>query len=218
MINTIDKLHHKLIRFNAISISSLFERLSSSTAKLSKDLKKLVNFGVASSIPDVYFPSPLFDSLWDITYQVLKNAIDHGIETEEERKLNHKPLVAMITIEVGFESNDELFIKIRDDGKGISNQKIIKTALNKKLISKKEAENFLESDNKEAYNILFIPSFTTQENVTTLSGRGVGLDVINKEIKNFNGKISIDSKLEQWTEFTVKLPITSNHILIDSHN
>ncbi len=211
-----EKLYHSLIRFDAITITSLFERLNSSTAQLAKELNKSVAFSILPDAPIVYLPHRLFDSLWNALYQVLKNAIDHGVESKEVRLARKKPKVAQIALSVTLDSQDNLVIRLRDDGKGIDTGTIIETAMTRGLISAKEKETLENSPPEEVHKLLFLPGFSTQAEVTTISGRGVGTDVIRKEVESYSGSISVVSQVGEWTEFILCFPVVSNHIFVES--
>ena len=215
LITLIDQLYYEVIRFDTIALDTLFERLNSSTAQLSKELAKSVMFSVDSSSPGIYLPHRLFDSLWNALYQVLKNAIDHGIEAAPLREEQGKPPMAQILFSVAV-NNGELILRLRDDGKGISPQATIQTALEHKLISPKEAKRLKTSQSpEEVYQLLFSPGFSTQKDVTTVSGRGVGTDVIIKEVESYAGRISVASEVGHWTEFVLSLPIEPNNIVVE---
>lgn len=209
-------LYHGLIRFDTMVLTTLFERLNNSTIQLSKELNKSVTFSVTPTPPTIHLPHRLFDSLWNALYQVLKNAIDHGAEPEETRKSLGKSSFTQIVLSVEVLA-DQLVLRLRDDGKGLNPQSIIETALKRKLISLKEAKKLESSESSdEAYQLLFLPGFSTQTEVTTISGRGMGTDVMRQEVKAYSGDIRINSKEGEWTEFTLTFPIQNNHIIIET--
>lgn len=211
----VDKLYHSLIRFDAMGINNLFERLHSSTSQLAKELEKSVMFSLAPNPPTVYLPHRLFDSLWNALYQVLKNAIDHGLEPSEVRETKGKPSFAEILFSVAVEA-DHLLMCLKDDGQGISPQATIQTALEKKMITQKEAKRLEKSSSQEEiFQLIFSPGFSTQRTVTTISGRGMGTDVIRKEVESYSGTIKVESEVGQWTTFTLSVPIAQNHIVVE---
>ena len=215
LIGLIDQLYYDVVRFDTIALDTIFERLNSSTAQLSKELEKSVMFSIESHSTGIYLPHQLFDSLWNALYQVLKNAIDHGIETAPVREELGKPHMAQLLFSVEVNTG-ELILRLRDDGKGISPQTAIQTALKHKLISQKEAKRLEMSDSKEeVYLLLFSPGFSTQKDVTTISGRGVGTDVIKKEVESYSGRVSVASDVGHWTEFILSIPIGPNNIVVE---
>ncbi|MBF0286222.1 MAG: Hpt domain-containing protein [SAR324 cluster bacterium] len=215
LVLLIDQLYHGLIHLDAVPITTLFERLNSSTAQLSKELDKSVEFSVGSNSPTVHLPHRVLDGLWNALYQVLKNAIDHGIEDPPTRAKCNKSPVGQIIFTVNV-IDELLVLQLHDDGRGINPQDIIRTAVERGVISKEKAkqlEGFDSTD--EIYQLLFSPGFSTQKVVTTISGRGVGTDVIREEIEEYSGQISIVSEVGQWTEFILRVPIAPNHIVVE---
>lgn len=217
LLEMADKLYHGLIRLDAISIVFLFERLLSSTTQLSKELNKSAIFIVDEGAPTVYVPHQMFDSLWNALYQVLKNAIDHGVESPEIRKTLNKPKDAQILFSVKVH-DDMLLLCLKDDGKGILPQSAIDTALAKNIITAEKAKFLEESgSDEEIFQLLFSPGFSTQETVTTISGRGVGTDIVREEVEAYSGKIVVKSEVGLWTAFTLTVPIRENHIVVEDN-
>ncbi len=211
----IDQLYHGLIHFDAVPITTLFEKLNSSTAQLAKELDKSVEFSIGSNPPTVHLPHRVLDGLWNALYQVVKNAIDHGVEDPLTRANQGKSNIAQVIFSVNIVEG-QLVLRIRDDGKGINPQETIAAALERGVISEEKAQQLQNPDSTdEIYQLLFAPGFSTQKVVTTISGRGVGTDVIRKEIEEYSGQISIDSEVGQWTQFTLSVPIASNHIVVE---
>lgn len=150
---------------------------------------------------------------------LLRNALDHGIEPTEERIGSKKPPRGMITIKA-LELKGTIQIVIRDDGRGINPKKVMDQALAKGLISKSRAANL---SLEEIYELIFVSGFSTAEQVTEISGRGVGMDVVKSTITGMNGKIKIDSTLGQGTQFTLNIPtpktvMVDQTVLVKSHN
>ncbi len=211
----LNQLYHELLRFDAIPLNTIFERLNSSTNQLSKELEKSVMFSIAPNSPKVFVPHPLFDSLWNALYQVLKNAIDHGIETAQIREKQGKPQMSQILFSVEVNAGN-LVLRLKDDGKGINPQMIMQTALEHQLISPKEAKRLEDSKLwNEVYQLIFSPGFSTQKEVTTISGRGVGTDVIRDEVESYSGHISVTSEVGSWTEFVLHIPTELNNIIVE---
>lgn len=215
LVELVETLYHEVIRFDSVDLANLFERLHSSTVQISKELEKSAMFSIAGNPPTVYLPNRLFDSLWNALYQVLKNAIDHGVESPELRKASGKPPVAQIIFSVEVQK-EALILRLRDDGQGIDPQTVIQTALKHQSITEEAAKRLETSAApEEIYPLLFTPGFSTQTDVTTISGRGVGTNVIQEEVESYSGHISIASAVGQWTEFILSVPIQANHIVIE---
>ena len=133
---------------------------------------------------------------------MLRNAIDHGIEDTEQRQQAKKTAVGQIELNISRQGTDVL-VSFSDDGKGIDEAKIQEKALNLGLI---KADQFL--DKQEILQLIFHPGFSTAKEVTQISGRGVGLDVVQSEIKALGGHVSVDSNLGEGTTFTIRVPTT----------
>jgi chemotaxis protein histidine kinase CheA len=135
---------------------------------------------------------------------LLRNAIDHGIETKEERIAKGKPPVGTVVLSARHEGNN-VVIEVKDDGRGIDRATVLKKAIEKGLISEAQAENL--SDEK-VYEFLFLPGFSTRSNATELSGRGVGMDVVKNVVESLNGTVKIESVKDRGTTVTIRLPLT----------
>ncbi|MBL3655872.1 chemotaxis protein CheA [Fulvivirga sediminis] len=142
------------------------------------------------------------ETLSDPIMHMLRNCVDHGIETPEERIEKGKPVKGTITFDA-FYSGTKVQIDIIDDGKGLSIPAIKNKAIEKGLITAEEALT-----DQEVFQLIFIPGFSTAQNVTDVSGRGVGMDVVKKNIESIHGSIDIHSKEGQGTTFTIKVPLT----------
>jgi two-component system, chemotaxis family, sensor kinase CheA len=133
---------------------------------------------------------------------ILRNSIDHGIENKETRLKNNKPEKGQIKLKA-FYSGANVHISIIDDGKGIDPEKIKQKAIEKGLIN---SESNLS--NQEILNMVFLPGFSTAETVSSVSGRGVGMDVVKRKISDLRGDVEIESEIGKGTTITIKLPLT----------
>jgi len=133
---------------------------------------------------------------------IIRNCLDHGIETPDERVKNDKPAKGVLRF-IAFYSGASVFIQIQDDGKGIDKKIIKEKAISKGIIKYDEVLS-----DKQVYDLMFIPGFSTAKEITDVSGRGVGLDVVKNEITELHGEINIDSEIGLGTSFTFKLPLT----------
>ncbi|MDA3866598.1 MAG: chemotaxis protein CheA [Salinivirgaceae bacterium] len=133
---------------------------------------------------------------------IIRNCIDHAIETPEERLRQNKPEQGVVRF-IAFYSGGNVFIQIQDDGKGIDPERVKNKAIEKGLIHHGESLT-----NAEAYNLIFEPGFSTAEKVSNVSGRGVGLDSVRKEIADMRGQVDVESEVGLGTSFTIKLPLT----------
>nr|WKN36707.1 chemotaxis protein CheA [Tunicatimonas sp. TK19036] len=161
---------------------------------------KEVNFNVTGENTEL--DKTFIDSLSDPIMHILRNSVDHGIETPEERTAKGKPLIGTVNLDAYY-SGANVHIEIYDDGRGLSSDAIRSKALEKGLI--KQGENLSE---QEVYNLIFLPGFSTAKNVTEVSGRGVGMDVVKKNVESIRGEIDIESKEGVGTKFIIKVPLT----------
>ncbi|MBF0238142.1 MAG: Hpt domain-containing protein [SAR324 cluster bacterium] len=206
-------LHQQLIGLDSVPLSSLFEKLHTSTSKLTKELHKSADF-VAHCEHDINISHRLMESLWNAFYQILKNSIDHGIESADARQKIGKPASARIVLSITL-LPEALILCLEDDGKGINPADILATARLKQMISEQEADILEAEQNKQKiFDLLFLPRFTTQKKVTSVSGRGMGTNVVKEEVEKYRGSIAVDSIPGQWTKFVVRLPLEGNMILV----
>lgn len=144
------------------------------------------------------------DEIGDPLVHLVRNAIDHGIEMPTERHERNKPAEGVLRIAASQEGNS-IVIRIQDDGKGIPIDKVKAKALSKGLVSEAELSAM---EPREVVNLIFLPGFSTAENVTDVSGRGVGMDVVRTNIRKMNGTVEIESEQGKGSLITIKLPLT----------
>lgn len=134
---------------------------------------------------------------------MIRNAMDHAIELPEERVVAGKPETGNITMSA-YNVGGEIVISIADDGQGLNREAILRKAANNGLLAKAESEY----SDREVYSMIMLPGFSTNKAVTEFSGRGVGMDVVQKNLEKVGGAISIESMPGQGTTFTIKIPLT----------
>lgn len=193
-------LQEQVTSLRMMSLRSTFDRFKRLVRDISIDLGKSITLEMEGQ--DTELDKNMIEKLNDPLKHIVRNSIDHGIETQEERlKLGKSPeghLRLSAYIEDG-----KVIIEIKDDGRGIDKQKLLDKALNKGLI--KNAEDLSE---KEILNLIFQPGLSTAREVTDLSGRGVGMDVVKNAILDLNGNISIHSEEGKGTSIKLHLPLT----------
>jgi len=145
----------------------------------------------------------IIEHISDPLMHLIRNSIDHGIEPPEDRQALGKPQTGTVTLEARNAGSDVIII-VKDDGRGLSKEKILQRAKEKGLLDKPEDE----MSSHEIYNLIFLPGFTTKDNITEYSGRGVGMDVVIKNIEAVGGSVSVDSIEGGGTAFTLKIPLT----------
>ena len=200
----IQKLSRQL-RDNAFEISLIpiqnelmrFQRL---VRDLSKEMNKEIDFIIEGG--EIELDKNIIENLTDPLLHILRNSVDHGIESPEERIKAGKSPKGTIVFKAYY-SGANVVIKIQDDGKGIDPEVIRKKAVERGLISKD-----VELSKKEILDLVFLSGFTTRSEVSDISGRGVGMDVVKRKINSIRGEVSIESELGQGTIITLEIPLT----------
>ncbi|QFI14767.1 chemotaxis protein CheW [Borrelia sp. CA_690] len=196
----ITDLHESVLKTRMLPISNIFSRFTRVVRDLSKKLNKIVNLEMEGE--ETELDKSVIDDLVDPLMHCVRNSMDHGLETVEERVKKGKSKAGSIILRAKNEGN-VISIEIEDDGVGID-PKLIRRKLIEKGIIKEDA---IYSD-FELINLIFAPGFSTAVQVTDLSGRGVGLDVVKKSIEKLNGTILVESEVGLGTVFKIKLPLT----------
>ncbi len=193
-------LQDGLIRSRMVKFSGLVSRLRRIVRQASADLGKKVELEVIGDENEI--DNKVLDRMLSPLEHLLRNAVAHGIETPLERSNQGKPETGKITIEIRRESADIVII-ISDDGSGIDKDKVRRRALQLGII-----EDLSKVQDQDLIQLILEPGFSTEDKVTQISGRGVGMDVVDTEIKQLGGTLSIESKVGEGTRFKASLPFT----------
>ena len=180
-------------------VGRLFQKFPRLVRELAKDLGKDVELTIEGAETEV--DRVVVDSLYDPLVHMLRNALDHGVESPEERLAAGKPAKAFISLKAWQEANSVMIV-LQDDGKGMDPVRLRKKAIEKGLIN----DNGAPSD-EEAYQLVFLPGFSTKDVASSVSGRGVGMDVVKTAVEKNRGAIHIESALGHGTKFAIRLPI-----------
>jgi len=180
-------------------VGRLFQKFPRLVRELAKDLGKDVELVIEGAETEV--DRVVVDSLYDPLVHMLRNALDHGIEEAPDRASAGKSAKAIISLKAWQEASS-VMIELSDDGKGMDPKRLREKAVSKGLI----AENAAQTDD-EAFQLVFLPGFSTKEVASSVSGRGVGMDVVRTAVEKHRGAIRIDSKLGYGTRFSIRLPI-----------
>ncbi|MCX8059506.1 MAG: chemotaxis protein CheA [Spirochaetes bacterium] len=198
--NIINQMRDSVMKVRMVPIEQLYSRFPRIVRDLQKKLNKDIELILEGQ--DTELDKSIIEELNDPLMHMLRNCIDHGIESPAERKAIGKNPIGKVKISARNEGSI-IYISVSDDGRGIDYNEVRKKAIDKGLISPND--NLTIS---EIYNFLFLPGFSTAKKVSEVSGRGVGLDVVKKSIEKLNGTVSVDSKVGYGTTFTIKLPLT----------
>lgn len=195
------ELQDTVMTIRMVPLSTTFQKMNRIVRDMSKKLEKEIRLEIIGEETEV--DKNVIDHISDPLMHLIRNSIDHGIESSEERKAKGKPEYGTITLEAKNASGDVL-IMVRDDGRGLSREKILTKARENGLINKPEQE----LSDKEVFSYIFLAGFSTKEKVTEFSGRGVGMDVVGKNIDAIGGVVSVDSLEGEGTTITLKIPLT----------
>lgn len=203
-ISYIDKLVNEIqfisMALRMLPIKPLFQKMRrvvrDASTSLGKDIE-LVTEG-----EDVELDKSIIDKITDPLTHMIRNAVDHGIETMDERKQNGKSAQARVFLSA-VQKEDRMQIIIKDDGRGMDKDKIYKKAVEKNIIKNGDVLS-----NEEIYGLIFAPGFSTKEQVSDFSGRGVGMDVVKRSVEDLKGSVQIETVLGQGSTFTILLPLS----------
>lgn len=196
------ELQDEVMQVRMVAVEQVFSRFPRMIRDLSQQLGKEVDFQITGQ--ETELDRTIVDELGDPLVHLLRNAIDHGIEPADVRQKLGKPAKAAVLLSA-YHRGDSVFIEVQDDGRGIDAAKIKQKAVQRGLITSQDASAL---DNEAAYKLLFQPGFSMAEQVTDVSGRGVGLDVVASKIASLGGRTSVHSELGQGSVFTIVLPLT----------
>ncbi|MGD8573092.1 MAG: chemotaxis protein CheA [Gammaproteobacteria bacterium] len=194
------ELQESVMRIRMLPISYVFNRVPRIVHDLSKKLNKLVSIKMSGEGTEL--DKTVLEKIGDPLVHLIRNAIDHGIETPEQRRAVGKAENGTIFLNA-FHKGGNIIVEIRDDGAGLDNVKIKQTAMKRGLL-----ENTDTVDDQQLFDLIFHPGFSTAEVVSDVSGRGVGMDVVRKNIKSLGGTIEVMSTEGEGTCFTIRLPLT----------
>lgn len=185
-----------------IPLDGLFNKMRRLIRDLSKKFDKKIIFLVSGE--DTEMDRNVIDQISDPLVHIIRNAVDHGVETNAERQKNGKSAEGTIKLNAKYEGN-EIWISIIDDGGGLNRDRISEIAVERGLLSQEQVSTKLDS---EIWPLIFEPGFSTNEVVSEISGRGVGMDVVKKNIEKLRGKVEILSESQIGTTFILQIPLT----------
>jgi len=196
------ELQMQVLKMRMLPVEKVFKKFPRIVRNLARDLGKEVDLQIIGE--ETELDRSVVDEIGDPLIHLIRNALDHGLETPEERLAAGKSRSGNVVLSAAHEGN-QIVISIKDNGRGIDPERISKKALDKGLVSE---EQLASMGSREVLELIFLPGFSTKEQTTDLSGRGVGMDVVRTNIRKLNGIIEIKNELGQGSEFILKLPLT----------
>lgn len=196
------ELQMAVLQTRMLPVDTLFKKIPRLVRDLSQEMDKAVDLVLEGE--DTELDRAVIEELGDVLTHLIRNALDHGIEAPPAREAAGKSRAGKLRV-FAFRQGNHIHVGIEDDGAGIDPQKIKKTALERGLISKSDLSRM---NDREAINLIFSPGFSTKANATSVSGRGVGMDVVKTNVSRLNGMIEVHSVKGKGTTFLLKLPLT----------
>lgn len=195
-------LHESVMKVRMVPIESVVNKFPRMIRDLSKKLDKKMELYMTGE--ETELDRTVVDEIGDPLMHLLRNSADHGLESAEVRAQRGKPAVGSIFLDA-YQDGNNVVIEVRDDGNGIDTEAVKNKALERGVITPEQAAGMSE---KDIINLLFLPSFSTAKQVTDVSGRGVGLDVVRSKIESLSGEVEVKSKLGVGSTWTIRLPLT----------
>ena len=191
-----------ILNMRMVQVEQVFNRFPRMVRDLAKELNKKVQLIVEGE--ETELDRTVIDEIGDPLVHLLRNALDHGLETTEERRAANKSEEGKIHLKA-YHSGNHVFIEVSDDGKGINREKVLNKAIERGVVSVEEAKTLTD---QQVYALLFSSGFSTADKISDISGRGVGLDVVKTKIESLGGLITIDSTPGKGSIFHIQLPLT----------
>ncbi|MFH1860726.1 MAG: hybrid sensor histidine kinase/response regulator [bacterium] len=198
----VSDLDHVVMDVRMLPVSTVFDTFPRLVRDISREANKEVTLEIRGG--DTGLDKMILEEIKDPLLHLIRNCVDHGIELPQDRINAGKPRAGKIILSAAHEAG-RIIIRIEDNGSGIDSNKVKQSALHKKVITVQEAEKLSD---KEALYLIFLPGFSTKEIITDVSGRGVGLDVVKKNIERLKGTVTVQSDITKGTVFTMMLPLT----------
>ena len=208
MSRTTGDLQNIILNMRMVPIEMVFNRFPRMVRQLSRDLQKNVNLEIVGA--ETELDRTVIDEIGDPLVHLIRNSLDHGIETPDIRKAKGKPEEGTVLLKA-YHSGNHVFIEIEDDGAGINRDKVLQKALNNGIVNEQLAETLTD---KQVYELIFASGFSTAEAISNVSGRGVGLDVVKNTIETLGGNVSVDSVEGKGSRFSIQLPLTLSIISV----
>ncbi len=197
-----------VLNMRMVPVETVFNRFPKMIRQLARDLHKKVDLEIVGA--ETELDRTVIDEIGDPLVHLLRNAMDHGIETPDVRLANGKSEEGKIVLKA-YHSGNHVFIEITDDGAGINKERVLDKAISKGIVTRESASSLTE---KQIYELILASGFSTAEKISDVSGRGVGLDVVKNTIETLGGSVSIDTKEGAGSVFLIQLPLTLSIISV----
>ena len=195
-------LQSGIMKTRMVPIGQVFSRFNRLVRDLAKEFDKKVVLEIKGE--ETELDKKVIDVIGEPLMHLIRNAVDHGIESAEERRQQKKPEIATITLNA-YQGGNQIFVEVSDDGRGLDLKKIKAKAIERGLATPEMLANM---DKDEIYNFIFTPGFSTSDVVTDISGRGVGMNVVQETVNELNGSVAIESEPGMGTRFILGFPLT----------
>ncbi|MFC0271316.1 chemotaxis protein CheW [Metabacillus herbersteinensis] len=197
-----------ILNMRMVPVETVFNRFPRMIRQLAKDLNKKINLDIIGA--DTELDRTVIDEIGDPLVHLLRNAIDHGVEMPQDRLKKGKPEQGNVVLSA-YHSGNHVFIEIEDDGAGISRDRVLKKAIERGVVTEQLASTLTD---KQVYELIFSSGFSTADQISDISGRGVGLDVVKSTIESLGGTVSIDAQEGKGSLFSIQLPLTLSIISV----
>lgn len=201
-------LQNIILTMRMVPIEQVFNRFPRMVRQLTRELGKDINMEIEGA--ETELDRTVIDEIGDPLVHLIRNAVDHGVEMPEERKQKGKPAQGNMLLKA-FHSGNHVFVEIRDDGQGINKEKVLNKAIENGVVSSDQASSLTD---KQINELILASGFSTAQEISDISGRGVGLDVVKSTIESLGGSIEIESEYGKGTTFSIQLPLTLSIISV----
>ncbi|QED47562.1 chemotaxis protein CheA [Cytobacillus dafuensis] len=201
-------LQNIILNMRMVPVETVFNRFPRMVRQLARDLNKQINLEIIGA--ETELDRTVIDEIGDPLVHLIRNALDHGVETPEIRKANGKSEEGTVILKA-YHSGNHVFIEIEDDGAGINREKVLAKAIKKGIVTEQSAASMSD---KQVFELILASGFSTADKISDVSGRGVGLDVVKSTIESLGGSITIDSTHGKGSIFSIQLPLTLSIISV----
>ena len=195
-------LQNIVMKVRMVPVSQVFNRFPRMVRDVAKELNKEINLTIEGE--ETELDRTVIDEIGDPIMHLLRNSLDHGVEHPDDREAKGKPRVGEVGLIARHEGNN-VVIMVTDDGAGINADKMRRKAVEKGMMSQEEVDKL---DDADAVRIIFLPGFSTAEQISDISGRGVGMDVVRNKIEALSGHVDVETHIDEGSVFKIKLPLT----------